>query len=442
MTGAQANQRLGVRIESLKGIPVEEMLARAPYSREGLEETKEKVYDHILEYIQILGYPTEADPEFKESNVNHLVYASISPILRNFIRTTGRGSIHLRTEKEIISVDPETGGAEEFVLVDWISVTDEQFIFVVEGKGGSVGKAMRQCLLAMKDMRDNNAGGKVYGFVTTGETWQMLEYDGEVFQKTNSFSVLFDSMDREKERWMKEGAVLVDCINFALSNGGIVKDKAPRGGKAKNKNRAILFIFFIPEIFVIPEKVASPKSSSLPQSPSSSTSSSPFHAVSSSTSLSPFRTVSSLLLENTPKPHQFPLNTCRPNLFSELALAERRDRLGLARRPLTPTPQLTNVQEREFLTAGKAPTLAKFGGNPDALEGWILQMDEYFLITMVTNEPLRLAFLSLYLEGKALEWWKTNRVKYSTWKEAQDGLYLKYGDHYKSDRSYQEIINL
>ena len=50
----------------------------------------------------------------------------------------------------------------------------------------------------------------------------MIEYDGTSFWKTNSIVVVFDSIDAEKERWMKEGAVLVDCINFALSNGGIV----------------------------------------------------------------------------------------------------------------------------------------------------------------------------------------------------------------------------
>jgi len=51
-------------------------------------------------------------------------------------------------------------------------------------------------------------------------------------------------------------------------------------------------------------------------------------------------------------------------------------------------------------------------------------MDKYFLITMITSEQQRLVYLSLCLEGKALEWWKTNWVKYTTWKEAQDGLYL------------------
>ena len=69
-------------------------------------------------------------------------------------------------------------------------------------------------------------------------------------------------------------------------------------------------------------------------------------------------------------------------------------------------------------------------------------MDEYFLITMVTNEQQQLAYLSLSLEGKALEWWQMNRIKYSTWDEAKDGLFLYYGDHYKADRSYQQIIEL
>jgi len=94
------------------------------------------------------------------------------------------------------------------------------------------------------------------------------------------------------------------------------------------------------------------------------------------------------------------------------------------------------------MRAGKAPPPSRFNGDTDALAGWVLQMDEYFLITMVTNEQQQLAYLSLSLEGKALEWWQMNRIKYSTWDEAKDGLFLYYGDHYKADRSYQQIIEL
>jgi len=70
---------------------------------------------------------------------------------------------------------------------------------------------VRQCLVAMKDMRDSNCEGKVYELVTRGEMWQMVKYDDTAFRKTNTIVVLFDTMDVEKEK--------EDCINFALSNG-------------------------------------------------------------------------------------------------------------------------------------------------------------------------------------------------------------------------------
>jgi hypothetical protein len=48
----------------------------------------------------------------------------------------------------------------------------------------------------MKDMRDVNDGGEVYGFVTTGETWRMLKYDGKSF---TLITVAFASMEREMD---------------------------------------------------------------------------------------------------------------------------------------------------------------------------------------------------------------------------------------------------
>lgn len=70
--------------------------------------------------------------------------------------------LRLSREKEIISVDSETGGMEEFVMVDVISVMERNFVFVTESKRASLGEAMKQCLLAMKDMRDNN-GVRLFG---------------------------------------------------------------------------------------------------------------------------------------------------------------------------------------------------------------------------------------------------------------------------------------
>ncbi|KAH8148459.1 uncharacterized protein LAJ45_07562 [Morchella importuna] len=156
------------------------MLANAKYSLGGgcldaILKTKEKVYDGIVEHLEIEGYPTEANPDFKEANISDLVYITLHPILFDFKRKTGR-TVRLLREKEIVSTDGETGGTEEFVMVDLVSVTEEKFIFIVEAKRSSLGQAMKQCLLAMKDMRDNNGGvGEVYGDKQAGCT---ISYDG------------------------------------------------------------------------------------------------------------------------------------------------------------------------------------------------------------------------------------------------------------------------
>jgi len=214
-------------MRSVRRISVERMLANAKHSLSSggewsdiILKTKERVYDNVAEYIAIEGYPMEGSPDIRDTSINHLVYAAISPMIGNFIRMTGSESIQLQSEKGIASTDGETGGVEEFVVMDLVSVDDEKFILIVEAKRSSLGQAMKQCLLAMKDMRDNNGGvGEVYGFVTTGEFWRMISYDG-TFRMTNTIILVFGTMRDEKEKWMKEYSVLVDCMFVALCNGG------------------------------------------------------------------------------------------------------------------------------------------------------------------------------------------------------------------------------
>lgn len=50
-------------------------------------------------------------------------------------------------------------------------------------------EGMVQCLPFDEGL---GCGGIVYGFITTGETWQMLRYD-RAFQITEETTVLFDS---------------------------------------------------------------------------------------------------------------------------------------------------------------------------------------------------------------------------------------------------------
>ena len=78
-----------------------------------------------MEHLTVEGCPTEAGPDFREVNVDHLVYTIIVPVLNDFIRRTGRKDIQLKCEKEIIPTDSEIGGEKEFVVVDMISVGQE-----------------------------------------------------------------------------------------------------------------------------------------------------------------------------------------------------------------------------------------------------------------------------------------------------------------------------
>ena len=50
------------------------------------------------------------------------------------------------------------------------------------------------------------------------------------------------------------------------------------------------------------------------------------------------------------------------------------------------------------MVAGKAPPTSKFLGNMKDLEGWMLQMEDYFTITQTRNEVQRLACVGLSIE--------------------------------------------
>jgi len=222
-------KRLGVNLQKLAegAIPVRDMLKEVNHEVGCMEEgalkaLKAKVYSRIVEYIRIEGFPLEANPGFMEVNVNDLVLYILGPIILDFQNVTGR-EIQLRREMELIAPDSETGGYEEFVVVDTISTACQSFVFIIESKRTTLIHAISQCLLAMYDIYHTNAEGKIYGFVTMGEQWRMVSYDGEKFQMTDTFLVLFGAMRQQKGRWMEDFSVIVECILVALDSGGIVR---------------------------------------------------------------------------------------------------------------------------------------------------------------------------------------------------------------------------
>ena len=94
------------------------------------------------------------------------------------------------------------------------------------------------------------------------------------------------------------------------------------------------------------------------------------------------------------------------------------------------------------MIAGTASPPYKVNGNGECLEAWLLQLRDYFPITGISNECQKLTFDGVCMEGKARDWWKANKDKYSFGAEVQTGIEIYYADHYRADRAHLEIHEL
>jgi len=77
--------------------------------------------------------------DLTEPNANDLALFIIIPITYEFIEQTGRNTIQLFREKQVMSEDGETGGYEEFVVIDGIEVENNRYIFIIEAIRKSLG---------------------------------------------------------------------------------------------------------------------------------------------------------------------------------------------------------------------------------------------------------------------------------------------------------------
>lgn len=206
----------GIRLDELRTVPIDQMLADAKLNLKWADAIK-KVYGRLVEYLAFEGFPTEASAGFG-AKVGDLVLCVIGLMLSYFSRKTGR-KILLEREKEVISIGNETGRIVDFVVVDRVSMTKEESVLVMEAKGSCLGEGINQCLLSLKDARDNDCGGEVYGFTTTGKSWRMIKYDGKDFLQTHEIHLFFEGMDQERDLWLNNYSDLADCMYLALFHG-------------------------------------------------------------------------------------------------------------------------------------------------------------------------------------------------------------------------------
>ncbi|PUU73691.1 hypothetical protein B9Z19DRAFT_1111067 [Tuber borchii] len=216
MNTQETEERLGLIFKKFErdAVSISQMLADAKPEFKGLGEeqvegTKKKIFNNIIDLINVEGYPSEANDDFNKANVNDLV-AFILPIVTAFQRGTGR-ELRLQRERDIITTN-------------FIGNGDHKFAFVVEAQKAFIGQARRLCMLALKEMGDNNPGGVLYGFVTSGDCWRIIRYQGGIFTQTDPVQVVFRTMEHEKEKWLKESSIIVDFLHAALRSGGFVAE--------------------------------------------------------------------------------------------------------------------------------------------------------------------------------------------------------------------------
>ena len=77
----EARKRLGISIENIAAVPVDQVLADAKHGLEQdvIQKTKRMVYRKIRQCLQLEGFPSEAHPDFNEANVNDLMLYIIGP---------------------------------------------------------------------------------------------------------------------------------------------------------------------------------------------------------------------------------------------------------------------------------------------------------------------------------------------------------------------------
>ena len=83
-----------------------------------------------------------------------------------------------------------------------------------------------------------------------------------------------------------------------------------------------------------------------------------------------------------------------------------------------------------------------FSSHRASLDNFIYQLEKYFHLQKIDNSEDHFAVISLYLSGSALSWCKANESKYTTWNEVKKALLDYFGDHYRVDRSHQQMLKL
>ena len=113
VTVLDAQKRLGVELNNIPFVTVDEMLATGKHTLEKaqVDATKIVIYEWLSRFLQAEGFPDDQLVEFKEANICDFVSAFLIPVISDLGPVR---KIRIYREKGIVATDWETGGNEDF----------------------------------------------------------------------------------------------------------------------------------------------------------------------------------------------------------------------------------------------------------------------------------------------------------------------------------------
>ncbi|KAJ3221106.1 hypothetical protein HK099_003778 [Clydaea vesicula] len=138
---------------------------------------KDTLYEDLCICIEVEDFPGAATKSSKEVNVNDMVFLILVKIKRENDRAK------------------ESGGFEEFVIVDTISEIPEEPILVVDSQN-------------VYDISNKPS----YGILSTGVSWSFIKYSDNDIVVSEEVTAIFPRMSQQKKRWFDQNSKVIDII--------------------------------------------------------------------------------------------------------------------------------------------------------------------------------------------------------------------------------------
>lgn len=176
-------------------------------------ELYKDVYERLKAILRTHSYPHGLSSESnKTTYVDTLLFTIVDYVNREL---TMNPKILLIKEYDVRMVyDSDILlGKLDYAIVELSNRKKQACLLIVECKKENVDAAVKQCLLALKQIYSDRP---VYGCCTTAEDWNFIMFNGEDFRIIHKKNVIFPHMDEHEGLWMKNCTFIIQIIYSCL----------------------------------------------------------------------------------------------------------------------------------------------------------------------------------------------------------------------------------